>query len=125
MTETEAGSVTISRADLRYLLMLVGMLLKQPSMFGTDESYNQAARFEERLRRYLEIGLTSLTAADPQPPRGTVVRDDCGVTWQRDYCEGYWLRADSPDGDPESWAKIAGNYGPVVIIVAPGFPPAA
>ena len=39
--------------DLLMVSELLRMVLKQPSMFGTDESYNEAARVEERLRRYL------------------------------------------------------------------------
>lgn len=60
-----------------------------------------------------------LTSADPEPPQWTVVIDDCGVTWVRyDGIYGYdgarnWVQVDHLDGDPESWTKIAGNYGPV------------
>jgi hypothetical protein len=65
----------------------------------------------------------TLTSSDPEPPPGTVVRDDCGVTWER-YGEdegNYWLRVDGDgDSDPESWTKIAGNYGPVTVIEEPG-----
>lgn len=59
------------------------------------------------------------TAADPQPPPGTRVRDDCGLTWRRGdprLGEDYWVRGDSTGGDPESWSKIAGNYGPVTVL---------
>lgn len=57
-----------------------------------------------------------LSAADPQPPPGTVVRDDCGVTWINSGCyPAAWIHPDG-EGDPESWTKIAGNYGPVTVI---------
>lgn len=61
--------------------------------------------------------VTVLTAADPEPPPGAVVRDGCGVTWRRDLDGGSvcWTRADG-GGDPESWGKIAGNYGPVTVV---------
>jgi hypothetical protein len=58
-----------------------------------------------------------LTSTDPQPPPGTVVRDDLGRTWER--CDeldgGYWWRTDTDEG-PESWTKVAGNYGPVTVL---------
>jgi hypothetical protein len=58
-----------------------------------------------------------LTSSDPQPPPGTVVRDDLGRTWELcDEAEGgLWWRTDADD-DPESWTKIAGNYGPVTVL---------
>lgn len=65
------------------------------------------------------LSLPVLTSGDPQPPPGTVVRDDCGVTWER-YGEDegdYWLQVGGgADSDPESWAKIAGTYGPVTVL---------
>jgi len=39
--------------DLLAIRELLRMLLKQPSMFGTDESFNEAARVAERLERYI------------------------------------------------------------------------
>jgi len=60
-------------------------------------------------------GPTVLTSGDPQPPAGTLVRDDCGTEWRHDG-GGYWVREDDPGGDPESWTKIAGNYGPVTVL---------
>lgn len=60
----------------------------------------------------------TLTASDPEPPPGTLVRDDCGVEWEKTTAVGhsYWVQADHPDWDVESWTKVAGNYGPVVVI---------
>jgi hypothetical protein len=50
-----------------------------------------------------------LTSADPEPPVGSVVV--ClGEQWVR-LPDG-WVCWDR-DSDYESWAKIAGNYGPV------------
>lgn len=59
----------------------------------------------------------TLTSADPEPPPGTVVRDRHGGTWElSDEAEGgMWWRTDADD-DPESWTKIAGNYGPVTML---------
>jgi hypothetical protein len=61
--------------------------------------------------------LPALTSSDPQPPPGTVVRDDLGRTWElSDEDEGgMWWRTDADD-DPESWTKVAGNYGPVTVL---------
>lgn len=54
-----------------------------------------------------------LNSLDDEPPVGTQVINDEGVIWEHQP-EGYWLRDDSPD--PESWVKIAGNYGPVRVL---------
>jgi len=62
---------------------------------------------------------TWLTAADPEPPRGTVVEGEVAGRWERttEPDTDYWLPVDD-DGtaDPESWNKIAGNYGPVRVV---------
>jgi hypothetical protein len=60
----------------------------------------------------------ALTSNDPEPPVGTVVRDACKRAWVRTPSSGYtyWLQPDDPDGDAESWTKIAGNYGPVTVL---------
>ena len=55
-----------------------------------------------------------LSAGDPEPPPGTVVRDATGWEWYRSEEGDYWLSEKS--GDPESWTKIAGNYGPVTVL---------
>lgn len=60
-----------------------------------------------------------LTLRDPEPPPGTVVRDCHGDEWRRsDEDLKLWWQT-RVDGDPESWAKIAGNYGPVTVISEP------
>ena len=51
-----------------------------------------------------------LTSSDPEPPIGSRVLDDIGMRWMR-HENGYWLPATG--GDPESWVKVADNYGPV------------
>lgn len=60
-----------------------------------------------------------LTATDPEPPVGTLVVDDCGVEWENDgYRPCCWIRSgriQQDIHDPETWRKIAGNYGPVTI----------
>lgn len=49
------------------------------------------------------------------------MRDDLGREWEHAespwFDTTYWLPADDPGGDPESWAKVAGNYGPVTLVV--------
>lgn len=63
-----------------------------------------------------EVG-RMLTASDPEPPPGTLVRDDCGQEWLNDgYRPCCWVVPDAEVHDPESWRKIAGNYGPVTVI---------
>lgn len=60
-----------------------------------------------------------LTARDPEPPMGSVVLNDCGIVWLNDgYAPCCWVRPDlvaRDIHDPETWRKIAGNYGPVTI----------
>jgi hypothetical protein len=58
----------------------------------------------------------TLTAADPEPPAGTCVRDATGECWVHSDEGDYWLRVGREYGDPESWVKIAGNYGPVTVL---------
>lgn len=63
-----------------------------------------------------------LTSADPEPPAGTVVETESGERWWRDGgpgpCEWFPLsQLTNPDRhDPESWTKVAGNYGPVKVV---------
>jgi hypothetical protein len=65
----------------------------------------------------------TLTANDPEPPAGTRVQDATGAIWQRHAphwtggaCNWFMDLADGDTGDPESWTKVAGNYGPVTIL---------
>lgn len=57
----------------------------------------------------------TLSAADPQLPAGAVVSDACGTRWVNSGRRLAWISLDH-DGDPESWEKVAGNYGPVTVI---------
>lgn len=61
-----------------------------------------------------------LTSADPEPPPGTTVElFDGEELWTRhaDMWPGSWLRHGSEEtGDPETWTKVAGNYGPARVI---------
>lgn len=58
-----------------------------------------------------------LTSADPEPPVGSIVRDAHGVRWEHDGEDPpCWLPDLPGDHDPESWIKVAGNYGPVVLV---------
>lgn len=53
-----------------------------------------------------------LTTADPEPPVATIV--EClGEKWGN--LGEYWVAMDR-DGGPETWNKIAGNYGPVTVV---------
>lgn len=74
----------------------------------------------------------SLSADDPQPPVGTIIVDRLGMRWIHSTQPGpgdgtHWLMVDKPVADPEPWARVAGNYGPVRIagavqVVAGGAP---
>jgi len=58
-----------------------------------------------------------LTASDPEPPPGTLVRDDCGQEWFNDgHRPCCWVQPDAEVHDPESWMKVAGSYGPVIVL---------
>lgn len=61
-----------------------------------------------------------LTSADPEPPPGTTVElFDGQELWTRhaDMWPGSWLRHGFEEtGDPETWTKVAGNYGPARVI---------
>lgn len=64
--------------------------------------------------------MTILTSTDPEPPESTVVRDDCGTLWANDgYRPACWTQPGAKAHDPESWVKIAGNYGPVTVVETP------
>ncbi|MFE5140338.1 hypothetical protein ACFRDV_22120 [Streptomyces fagopyri] len=66
-------------------------------------------------RRQLSSAEAVLTAAHPEPPAGTVVRDACGREWECSQ-DGTTVWRQAGGGDPESWTKIAGNYGPVTVL---------
>lgn len=60
-----------------------------------------------------------LTSSDPEPPPGTTVEMEDGQRWTRyeGMWPGSWLaEGHEVDGDPETWTKVAGNYGPVRIV---------
>ena len=59
-----------------------------------------------------------LTSRDPEPPPGTLVATEGGEKWRRypDMAPGSWLMEGHEDGDPETWRKVAGNYGPATVL---------
>jgi hypothetical protein len=62
--------------------------------------------------------MTKLSSTDPEPPVGSVVVDCEGRRWRR-FEEGRrsWAQVgDDIDDDTESWTRVAGNYGPVLLI---------
>lgn len=64
----------------------------------------------------------ALTVADPEPPPGTTIEMESGQRWTRypDMWPGSWLvERGEADSDPETWLKVAGNYGPVRIVRSP------
>lgn len=61
-----------------------------------------------------------LTSADPEPPPGTMVKTADGAEWWHDHSTPHsWLNMDEDNPEPESWTKVAGNYGPVWIVHTP------
>jgi len=51
---------------------------------------------------------------------GTLVRDDCGTVWVNDGNRpACWVQPEEENHDPETWVKIAGNYGPVTVVKWP------
>lgn len=60
-----------------------------------------------------------LTSMNREPGAGSVVRDSLGRLWYARTAQGgiqYWLYENHLDSDPESWTKVAGNYGPVEVV---------
>lgn len=62
-----------------------------------------------------------LTSADPEPGRDVVVETGWGQRWHRTDSDGYpgaanWEAVASKGFEPESWTKVAGNYGPVKVV---------
>ncbi|MCW2890993.1 MAG: hypothetical protein JWO75_482 [Actinomycetia bacterium] len=59
----------------------------------------------------------ALSSSDPEPPVGTIVQDGAGgLRWINTGRRLHWIALDDDYDDPESWTKIAGNYGPVTVI---------
>lgn len=59
-----------------------------------------------------------LTSRDPEPPEGSIVTA-IGRTWEHDgdeYWPACWSSWSGTDGDHQSWIKVAGNYGPAVLV---------
>jgi hypothetical protein len=68
-----------------------------------------------------------LTSSDPEPPVGTVVRDAYGTLYRRSAPtssvpgrrrDWFPVEADGSfiNDDPETWARVAGNQGPVEVV---------
>lgn len=58
-----------------------------------------------------------LASSDPAPGPGSFVRDALGRLWYNDgYYPCCWVQPGAEIHDPESWTKIAGNYGPVTVV---------
>lgn len=62
-----------------------------------------------------------LTAADPEPPRGTVVETEAGKRWSRDYDDdGAWIREGDWWRNPASWTTVTGG-GRVLVVWRPAY----
>ena len=88
---------------------------------NAEDTGGLAVPIPDQPRHSARIG-PLLTAADPEPPAGTVVEMEWGERWWRDGgpgpCEWFPMsQLTNPDRhDPESWTKVAGNYGPVRVV---------
>jgi hypothetical protein len=72
----------------------------------------------------IQPDLKFLTSADPEPPQGTVVSTPVGIWWRDGGpgpCEWFPIAVifDPDRHDPESWTKVAGNYGPATVLYKP------
>lgn len=70
-------------------------------------------------REYIDGEPVWLTAADLEPPPSTTIEMEDGQRWTRHpgMTPGSWLvEGGEADSDPETWRKVAGNYGPVRIV---------
>lgn len=57
-----------------------------------------------------------LSSMNREPGVWSVVRDSLGRLWESDgIYPCAWTMVES-DSDPESWTKVAGNYGPVEVV---------
>ena len=68
----------------------------------------------------------TLTSSDPQPGWGVIVRDVDGREWENTGGEegswANWQQTDATQPDPETWIKVAGNYGPVTLVYPTSLP---
>ena len=68
---------------------------------------------------------TLLTSEDPEPGHDVTVQDCHGDKWRRtdgNFNGGggaNWQQEKPEDSDPESWTRVAGDYGPVRIVPEP------
>jgi hypothetical protein len=68
-----------------------------------------------RLREYYGVGV--MNADDQEPPVGSKVRDIFDRIWTRDeHSPACWTLHDYLYSDPETWTKVAGNFGPVTLL---------
>jgi len=64
------------------------------------------------------------TSNDAEPPAGTVVRDCYGRLWRRVGDGRAWIPLEDDlsrrNDDPETWVRVAGNFGPVEVVALKG-----
>lgn len=115
-----AGHRHFSRASVRVRRVVPGCwevwcpcCVPAPAVAQVSTWGRAMQRASEHVRKEHQV---TLAASDPQPPPGSVVRDDCCQRWVNSGCyPSAWMPVDG-DGDSESWTKVAGNYGPVTVI---------
>lgn len=126
-SDREAVELSVDRQDQQHPVQLSMYPWQRtpanehiPGMTGfltgdqVDELIDVLTQLRDRLRE--------LTSSDPEPPPGTTVETEGGTRWTRypDMWPGSWLMDEfAPEGDPETWRKVAGNYGPVRIVRRP------
>lgn len=67
------------------------------------------------------IPFQTLTSSDPEPDIGSIVVDQDSVAWVRTPNYGtrfnWSTLVPDPSKDPRSWVRLAGNHGPVYVIL--------
>jgi hypothetical protein len=95
--------------------------IPQVSDRGLSRHYGErlSKAYADDVRREGRVS-EKLTSSDPQPGLGAIVRDIDGREWENTGGEEgswrNWQQTDVTQTDPETWVKVAGNYGPVTLI---------
>lgn len=86
---------------------------------GTASDVTLAELVAEADRHWFECHAPQLTSNDPEPPVGTRVTDANGDEWEHVAAVAggsYWLQNHTHYAEPESWAELIENYGPVKLV---------
>jgi hypothetical protein len=92
----------------------------EPDGYGEDGEPYWLTKPTHAIERRPPVGAV-LTSNDPEPGHGVAVLDDCGSQWRRTDSGDHdgaanWEQVGVDWFEPESWTKVAGNYGPVTVV---------